>query len=155
MTAIPPAWIEQVRPGGTILTNRRGRLMQGAQVRLTVRADGTASGRFLPGYGSFMALRHDPTCAAFNPHLRQLIHVGAFNLSLIFRSMIGAGTPRELKNHLALLVFVLERLMNSLRNANGSSTAPVSPRRTPQLPHHHPHLSHCHLSKRPGSATDC
>jgi hypothetical protein len=61
VTAIPPVWIEQVRPGGTILTNLRGRLMQGAQVRLTVRADGTASGHFLPGYGSFMALRHDPT----------------------------------------------------------------------------------------------
>ena len=28
---------------------------------------------------------------------RQLIHVGAFNLSLIFRYLIGAGTPRELK----------------------------------------------------------
>ena len=29
---------------------------------------------------------------------RQLIHVGAFNLSLILRKMLGAGTPRELKN---------------------------------------------------------
>src|SRR5450755_2432598 len=86
---------------------------------------------------------------------RQLIHVGAFNLSLIFRSMIGAGTPRELKNHLALLVFVLERLINSLRNANGSSNALISPRRTPQPPHHPPHLSHCHPSKRRGSAPDC
>ncbi|GAA1254378.1 methyltransferase domain-containing protein [Pseudonocardia aurantiaca] len=61
VTAIPPVWIEQVHPGGTILTNLRGRLMQGAQVRLTMRADGSASGQFLPGYGSFMALRHDPT----------------------------------------------------------------------------------------------
>jgi hypothetical protein len=26
---------------------------------------------------------------------RQLIHVGAFNLSLIFRRLLGAGTPRE------------------------------------------------------------
>ena len=34
---------------------------------------------------------------------RQLIHVGAFNLSLIFRSLIGAGTPRELRNRLASL----------------------------------------------------
>jgi transposase len=25
---------------------------------------------------------------------RQLIHVGAFNLSLIFRQTLGAGTPR-------------------------------------------------------------
>mgnify|MGYP001792489277 CR=1 FL=1 len=29
---------------------------------------------------------------------RQLIHVGAFNLSLIFRKTLGAGTPRELRN---------------------------------------------------------
>jgi hypothetical protein len=28
----------------------------------------------------------------------QLIHVGAFNLSLIFRQTLGAGTPRELRN---------------------------------------------------------
>ena len=29
---------------------------------------------------------------------RQLIHVGAFNLSLVLRKMLGAGTPRELRN---------------------------------------------------------
>jgi transposase len=30
---------------------------------------------------------------------RQLIHVGAFNLSLILRKLVGAGTPREWRNH--------------------------------------------------------
>jgi len=29
---------------------------------------------------------------------RQLIHVGAFNISLVLRKMLGAGTPRELNN---------------------------------------------------------
>lgn len=29
---------------------------------------------------------------------RQLIHVGAFNLSLVLRKLMGAGTPRELRN---------------------------------------------------------
>ena len=29
---------------------------------------------------------------------RQLVHVGAFNLSLILRKQLGAGTPRELRN---------------------------------------------------------
>src|SRR5436190_2467308 len=38
---------------------------------------------------------------------RQLIHVGAFNLSLIFRQMLGAGTPRELGNQLSRLIFVV------------------------------------------------
>ena len=43
---------------------------------------------------------------------RQLIHVGAFNLSLILRKMLGAGTPRELKNRLGtpILRFLLRLL---------------------------------------------
>jgi transposase len=35
---------------------------------------------------------------------RQLVHVGAFNLSLILRKLLGAGTPRELKNRAASLI---------------------------------------------------
>ena len=35
---------------------------------------------------------------------RQLIHVCAFNLSLIFRLTLGAGTPRELRNRQAGLI---------------------------------------------------
>ena len=35
---------------------------------------------------------------------RQLIHVCAFNLSLIFRLSLGAGTPRELRNRQATLI---------------------------------------------------
>src|SRR6476646_6955827 len=38
---------------------------------------------------------------------RQLIHVGAFNLSLIFRKTLGAGTPRQLRNRRQTSVFVL------------------------------------------------
>jgi transposase len=38
---------------------------------------------------------------------RQLIHVGAFNLSLIFRQTLGAGTPRELRNQRCWLIFVI------------------------------------------------
>src|SRR5271169_3829272 len=41
---------------------------------------------------------------------RQLIHVGAFNLSLILRQVLGAGTPREWRNRggvLLLLVYCL------------------------------------------------
>jgi transposase len=35
---------------------------------------------------------------------RQLIHVGAFNLSLVLRKLLGAGTPRELRNRFGRLV---------------------------------------------------
>src|SRR5271170_1400377 len=35
---------------------------------------------------------------------RQLVHVGAFNLSLAMRKLLGAGTPRELRNRFGRLV---------------------------------------------------
>jgi transposase len=38
---------------------------------------------------------------------RLLIHLGTFNMSLIFRRMLGAGTPRELGNRLSELLFWL------------------------------------------------
>jgi len=46
---------------------------------------------------------------------RQLVHVGAFNLSLILRKLLGAGTPRELRNRFCRLV-VRIRLLFSNRN---------------------------------------
>jgi transposase len=49
---------------------------------------------------------------------RQLIHVGAFNLSLILRKMLGAGTPREWKDRCRKLVFALLHLWR------GQETAP-------------------------------
>jgi len=42
---------------------------------------------------------------------RQLVHVGAFNLSLILRKLLGAGTPRELKNRAGQ---IFSRLLRSL-----------------------------------------
>jgi hypothetical protein len=36
---------------------------------------------------------------------RQLIHIGAFNLSLIFRQTLGADTPRQLHNSLIFDTF--------------------------------------------------
>ena len=44
---------------------------------------------------------------------RQLIHVSAFNLSLIFRKMLGSGTPRELRNRLSGFIFVFSALRDS------------------------------------------
>jgi hypothetical protein len=38
---------------------------------------------------------------------RLLIHVGPFSLSLIFRSLLGSGTPRKWKNRQSSLLFVL------------------------------------------------
>jgi transposase len=65
---------------------------------------------------------------------RLLIHVGAFNISLILRKMLGAGTPRELKNR--AVSFVL-RLFEWLTchdlpvGAVKSSNAPILTRYSP------------------------
>ena len=53
---------------------------------------------------------------------RQLIHVGAFNLSLILRKLLGAGTPRELRNRAGRVFWRLVRLPMGL-------TTTVSPTR--------------------------
>src|SRR5215469_3865470 len=45
---------------------------------------------------------------------RLLIHVGAFNLSLIFRTLLGCGTPRELENRRTSLILVLLFCFRSL-----------------------------------------
>jgi transposase len=48
---------------------------------------------------------------------RLLIHVGAFNISLVLRKMLGAGKPRELANRMAELVSgACKRLINFFRH---------------------------------------
>ncbi|GAB2492801.1 ATP-grasp peptide maturase system methyltransferase [Nocardiopsis aegyptia] len=59
-THVPPAWLEQVAPGGLILVNIAGGT-GGAVLKLQVGDDGTAEGRFLPEWAGFMPARsHDP-----------------------------------------------------------------------------------------------
>ncbi len=75
---------------------------------------------------------------------RQLIHVGAFNLSLILRQLMGAGTPREWRNHRGLFLLVLYWMLPrrqgrdwlnqshlSSRRAKSVATRPIRTRRRP------------------------
>jgi protein-L-isoaspartate O-methyltransferase len=55
--AIPPAWLTQARPGAVILVDVHGSV-GGTLTRLTVDAAGVATGRFLPHWAGFMAMRH-------------------------------------------------------------------------------------------------
>jgi hypothetical protein len=48
---------------------------------------------------------------------RQLVHVGAFNLSLVLRQLLGAGTPRELRNRLGTRILQVFLLLSG-RNAH-------------------------------------
>jgi hypothetical protein len=49
---------------------------------------------------------------------RQLVHVGAFNLSLILRMLLGAGTPREWCNRFGRLVLTVYLLITCRINQN-------------------------------------
>src|SRR5450432_1308289 len=65
---------------------------------------------------------------------RLLIHVGAFNISLVMRKMLGAGKPRELANRMAELVSgASKRLINLFRYKNANNfnlRSPNTPRHT-------------------------
>ncbi|MDF5753633.1 ATP-grasp peptide maturase system methyltransferase [Spongiactinospora sp. TRM90649] len=54
---LPPAWIEQTRPGGLIITNLAG-LVGGAMLLAEVGPRNTARGRFLADWAGFMPSRH-------------------------------------------------------------------------------------------------
>jgi hypothetical protein len=60
---------------------------------------------------------------------RLLIHVGAFNLGLVLRKMLGAGTPRELKNRTVCLVLRMVAWTICRYHWNGA----VKPHNTPIL----------------------
>ncbi|MBW1603118.1 ATP-grasp peptide maturase system methyltransferase [Streptomyces sp. JJ66] len=65
--AVPPALVEQTRPGGKLLLTLSGWLHGYARVLLTVGADGTAEGPLLPGTVSFMPARVHAAPALGNP----------------------------------------------------------------------------------------
>jgi len=67
--SVPQEWIAQTRAGGVILLPLDRNNCGGLLVRLTVRSDGIAQGRFLPDFGGFMPVRllnrHDAADHAF------------------------------------------------------------------------------------------
>lgn len=65
---VPSAWLEQTRPGGTILTDLRG-AFAGNLARLAVGADQSAHGRFLSTKMSFMPLRSPEQPFLLRPEL--------------------------------------------------------------------------------------
>jgi transposase len=86
---------------------------------------------------------------------RQLIHVGAFNLSLILRRSLGAGTPRELHNRQAELIFAILCLHTALKMAAQPLrrvwTAPLCTNRGTRSPL----APRCRHRISGGSATGC
>ena len=86
---------------------------------------------------------------------RQLLHVGAFNLSLILRKLLGAGTPRELRNRAGRAFLWLLRLLLDWRSSRAplgsfrwATTAPMTTLSSP------PHFG-SRLTIFRSSATGC
>jgi Transposase domain (DUF772)/Transposase DDE domain len=90
---------------------------------------------------------------------RQLVHVGAFNLSLILRQLLGAGTPRELRNRSGQLVLSLLLLLwccSGTGMVSNDVAAAVSPRRLSRNISKSRTRLRCPLcGKSALSATDC
>jgi transposase len=86
---------------------------------------------------------------------RQLIHVGAFNLSLILRKLIGAGTPREWRNRTSQLVFLFLCLLRAYTGSPRRLFSDASsPKRT--WPSKRDRLVRiCRSRNSGGSATGC
>ena len=86
---------------------------------------------------------------------RQLIHVGAFNLSLIFRQTLGAGTPRELRNRQLLLIYVAFwfRIALETKSARSRCFSQLSQPQSEAV--RHPYVPKCPRIILGGYATDC
>jgi len=86
---------------------------------------------------------------------RLLIHVGAFNLSLIFRSLLGSGTPRELRNRESMLLFLLFWLLQGPSTpVHQTNSSPRSSRFRRRGNHRYLRYKFRH-SGESGSATGC
>jgi transposase len=58
---------------------------------------------------------------------RQLAHVSAFNLSLVMRQLLGAGTPRELKNRAARVILQILRLLTGQNRPESTAEPQTEP----------------------------
>jgi methyltransferase of ATP-grasp peptide maturase system len=71
---VPPAWLEQSKPGTVILVTLTGWLHASGLARLTVSGPGTAEGTFLPGDVGFMTARAHAAGPAMIPDLAEGKH---------------------------------------------------------------------------------
>lgn len=81
-------WLHQVKPGGKILVTLSGWSYASGLALLTVTGPGAATGRFLPGYTSFMIARpHDRP-----PRPALALLPGEERVSLIDPTVVGTWT---------------------------------------------------------------
>ena len=72
---IPPAWIEQLRPGGQVLVDVRGTMSAGNLARLRRRDGDVLEGRLCAEYGGFMRMEHQLAVPAGRSHPADTTHI--------------------------------------------------------------------------------
>jgi transposase len=94
-------WVGKAEEQQAVYQNRRR--VQGAYGKSLLRKRGELVERSFAHCYETGGMRRTHLRGHQNILKRQLIHVGAFNLSLILRGVLGAGTPREWKNRGGML----------------------------------------------------
>ena len=86
---------------------------------------------------------------------RQLVHVGAFNLSLVLRQLLGAGTPRELRNRLGTSILQVFWLHSRWNNHNRSRRSRINSAEARHVARSQARQWRRSCRKSAGSTTDC
>src|SRR5450759_522778 len=107
-------WAGKAEEQQAVYANRRR--VQGEYGKSLLRRRGELVERSFAHCYETGAMRRCHLRGQENVWKRQLIHVGAFNLSLILRQLLGAGTPREWKNRFGRLVLTLYLLFTCRMN---------------------------------------
>ncbi|HLJ29290.1 MAG TPA: transposase [Candidatus Angelobacter sp.] len=94
-------WVGQAEEQQAVYQNRRR--VQGEYGKSLLRKRGELVERSFAHCYETGGMRRTHLRGHQNILKRQLIHIGAFNLSLILRGVLGAGTPRERKNRSGML----------------------------------------------------
>jgi transposase len=86
---------------------------------------------------------------------RQLVHVGAFNLSLVLRKLLGAGTPRELRNRFGRRILQVFLLLSRRNDHNRSCRSRIGAAETRHFVRSRTRQCRRCCRKSASSTTDC
>ena len=116
-------WADKAEERAAVYANRRR--IRGSHGQILLKKRGELIERSFAHCYETGAMRRVYLRGRENIWKRQLIHVGAFNLSLILRQMLGAGTPRELHNRWGRLLFAILCLRILLDHDSAYPPAPI------------------------------
>jgi transposase len=117
-------WQGKIEEQRAVYANRRR--VQGEYGKSLLRRRGEFVERSFAHCYETGGMRRCPLRGRENILKRQLVHVGAFNLSLILRELLGAGTPRELRNRIGRLLMSFLSLLSCHHGEDRLSSSEIS-----------------------------